>query len=72
MLKTTVLLPTTTLAVDEALRAEAENSAMFRGIADNDYAGRNAFLLGMCEAKLAEAHAEYLRLVERQARKGGR
>lgn len=67
------LLPTTTVEVDEALRAEAANSATYRGLADDDYAGRNAFLLGMCEAKLADAHREYLRLLERQAaRKGGK
>ncbi len=68
----TTLLPTTVNAVDESLRAEANNSASYRGIADDDYNGRNAFLLGMCEAKLAEAHAEYVRLLERQAATKGR
>ena len=64
---TTSLLPTTVLAVDATIRAEADNSATYRGFADNDYSGRYAFLLGIAEAKLAEANREYLRLLERQA-----
>jgi hypothetical protein len=67
------LIPTTVLAVEAKLLAEASNSPAYLGIADNDAAGRYAFLLGMCMAKLAEANREYLRLLERQAaKKGGR
>jgi hypothetical protein len=64
---TTSLLPTTVDAVDASLRAEAERSEMYQGFADNDYAGRNAFLLMLAEKKLAEAHAEYLRLTRKLA-----
>lgn len=69
---TTALLPTTVPAVHDALVAEAENSATYRGLADDDYSGRAHFLLGMAEAKLAEANREYVRLLERQAATKGR
>jgi hypothetical protein len=68
----TSLIPTTVLAVEAKLLAEAANSPTYLGIADNDAAGRYAFLLGMCMAKLAEANRDGLRLLERQAAKGGR
>lgn len=50
-------LPTTTLAVDADLRARAD----FRGI---DEAGRVHYLLGMCEALLADANREIQRLAK--------
>ena len=68
----TALLPVTVLGVEAKLLAEASNSPIYLGIADNDAAGRYAFLLGMAMAKIAEANREYLRLLERQARKGGK
>ncbi len=63
----TALLPTTVTAVEEAIRAEAENSASYRGIADDDYSGRAHFLLGMTEAKLADANRQWLRLTPKAA-----
>lgn len=52
--------PTTTMAVDAMLRARAD----FRGI---DERGQVHYLLGMCEALLAEAHATIVRLEQRLA-----
>lgn len=49
-------LPTTTLEVDADLRARAD----FRGI--DDARGQAHYLLGMCEALLAEANREIVRL----------
>ena len=65
----TALLPTTSLAVEAELRAEAERCGHFQGIADNDNAGRYAYLFGLACSRLGEARREYLRLLERQAAK---
>jgi hypothetical protein len=51
-------LPTTVTAVDADLRARAD----FRGI---DERGQVHYLLGMCEALLADANAEIARLRRR-------
>ena len=56
----TTIYPTTTTAVDAMLRARAD----FRGI---DERGQVHYLLGMCEALLAEAHATIVRLEQRLA-----
>lgn len=57
----TKALPTTTLAVDADLRARAD----FRGIDD---AGRVHYLLGMCEALLAQANCRIIQLEQREQR----
>ncbi len=63
----TALLPTTPLAVATILRTDAERAGAYLGLADNDLAGRYAYLLAVAERKLAEANVEYLRVVGRQA-----
>ncbi len=68
---TTSLLPTSVESVNAALLDEAERSQDYLGIADDNQAGRYFFLLMLAERKLAEAHAEYVRLLEWQACKGG-
>jgi hypothetical protein len=64
------LLPTSTLAVEAWLRTLANPSDLLklRENGDSEY----PYLFGMAVVKLAEAHAEYLRLLERQAAKKGR
>jgi len=52
--------PTTALAVDASLRADAD----FRGINE---AGKVHYLLGMCEARLAQANTDLERLERRLA-----
>ncbi len=64
---TTALIPTTVLAVEAKLLAEAANSPTYLGIADNNAAGRYAFLLGLCMARLADANREGLRLLKQMA-----
>ncbi len=61
------LLPTTSEAVDAALRAEADRCAHYPGIADNDVAGRYAWLLWLACSRLAEANAAWLRLTPKAA-----
>ena len=66
---TTSLLPTTCTAVEDWLRTQANPSELLR----MKEAGQSEYpyLFGLATVKLAEAHAEYLRLLERQAAKGG-
>lgn len=68
--KSTALLPTSAVEVEAWLRALANPSDLLklRENGDSEY----PYLFGMAIVKLAEAHREYLRLLERQARKGGR
>ena len=70
----TALLPINALAVEEWLRTLANPSDLLkmREAGQSEY----PYLFGMATVKLAEAHREYLRLLERQAartsRKGGK
>lgn len=57
--------PVTVTAVDADLRRRAD----FRGI---DESGQVHYLLGMCEALLANANAEIVRLESKLAAKGAR
>lgn len=69
MTTTTALLPTSPLAVEDWLRSLANPSELLkmRENGESEY----PYLFGLATVKLAEAHREYLRLVERQAAKGG-
>ncbi len=67
----TALLPTTVTDVETWLRSLANPSTLLkmRENGESEY----PYLFGMATAKLAEAHREYLRLLERQtAKKGGK
>ncbi len=70
MAATTALLPTTPLAVEAWLRSLANPSDLLkmREAGQSEY----PYLFGMATVRLAEAHAEYLRLLERQAATKGR
>jgi hypothetical protein len=61
----TKALPTTTLAVHDDLMSRAD----FRGIEEHDRSGRAHYLLGMCEALLADANREILKLQLQRAQK---
>lgn len=68
---TSALLPTSPLAVEKWLRSLANPSELLkmREAGQSEY----PYLFGMATVKLADAHREYLRLLERQAtRKGGK
>ena len=65
------LLPTSSLDVEKWLRSLANSSDLLK----MKEAGQSEYpyLFGIATVKLADAHAEYLRLLERQAaKKGGR
>lgn len=66
----TALLPTSPMAVEDWLRSLANPSDLLRikEAGQSEY----SYLFGMAIVKLAEAHTEYLRLLERQAAKKGR
>ena len=66
----TALLPTSPMAVEDWLRSLANQSDLLR----MKEAGQSEYpyLFGMATVKLAEAHAEYLRMLDRQSRKGGK
>lgn len=69
--KHTALLPTSPLAVETWLRTLANPSELL----SMQEAGQSEYpyLFGLATVKLADAHREYLRLLERQAaRKGGK
>ena len=68
--KHTALLPTTPLAVEDWLRSLANPSDLLkmREAGQSEY----PYLFGLALVKLAAAHREYLRLLDRQARKGGK
>ena len=68
--KHTALLPTSPLAVETWLRSLANPSDLLK----MKEAGQSEYpyLFGLATVKLAEANREYLRLLERQARKGGK
>lgn len=63
--KSTALLPTSPLAVETWLRSLANPSELLkmREAGQSEY----PYLFGLATAKLADAHREYLRLLERQA-----
>lgn len=63
--KTHALLPTSPTAVEDWLRSLANPSELLkmREAGQSEY----PYLFGMATVKLAEAHREYLRLLERQA-----
>ena len=65
MNKQTALLPTSPLAVESWLRSLANPSDLLkmREAGQSEY----PYLFGMATVKLAEAHAEYLRLTARTA-----
>jgi hypothetical protein len=62
---TTALLPTSPLAIEDWLRSLANPSDLLkmREAGQSEY----PYLFGLATVKLADAHREYLRLVERQA-----
>lgn len=66
---TTALLPTSPLAVEEWLRSLANPSELLklREAGQSEY----PYLFGLATVKLADAHREYLWLLERQAAKKG-
>jgi hypothetical protein len=63
--KTTALLPTSPRAVENWLRSLANPSELLkmRENGESEY----PYLFGMATVKLAEAHREYMRLLDRQA-----
>ncbi len=69
MATTTALLPTDPMQVEAWLRSLANPSDLLkmREAGQSEY----PYLFGLATVKLAEAHAEYVRLVARQARNGG-
>lgn len=68
--KSTALLPTSPLAVETWLRSLANPSELLkmREAGQSEY----PYLFGLATVKLAEAHREYLRLLERQAARNAR
>lgn len=67
---TSALLPTSPLAVEDWLRSLANPSELLkmREAGQSEY----PYLFGMATVKLADAHREYLRLLDRQADKPNR